>query len=221
MQIDLFKIYEVTTIDGKTEFSRLIDIIEKYNNLYHFGSFLHSGTYYKNFHDIKYGIEKNGFHIHNGYRFIGILYNKTKYGFPCFEKFYTAKGVIRDEYGRIVDPTLAVELYNKYKKTQKKRSGYYSYLNRDRGGKLKVYGCRKRNAFKYTKQYSENYMDFRNIVDEEVEPYDDPKLIPKIRKTSIIDSYSWTEGWFDDCERSVQKSWKYQSKRKNQWKNSY
>ncbi|ADM79985.1 hypothetical protein phiAS5_ORF0142 [Aeromonas phage phiAS5] len=238
MKIDLHKEYNIDLANGTFKRAKLIDVIENWEtyHLKRFGTFLHIGTYGKYRHEIKEGIEKNGFYVHNGYRLTYIANKKTKdsWGwFDLFVGFATCAGIITDDGGRVIDPNMAMQVY--HKQAKRKAPSCMSWNARDRGSRKSVYGYRKpRGAIRIAQRFMESQRRQDLEVNEyewdlyreewyegnyEAGPgnwYDIPE--PPIRRSSIIDSYEITEAWWDRADRAVQKSWKWQSKRRRQWK---
>ncbi|AAQ17670.1 hypothetical protein Aeh1ORF014c [Aeromonas phage Aeh1] len=232
MKIDLQKVHTAVFANGERRDDKLINLVKSTNRLWKFGTSMHVGTYSKHYHEIRDGIDKNGFHIHNGYRLTGFVHAKCNYSgreswFDIFKGFSTCAGIILGDMDKVVDPVLILREYDKQVKPKTRQWN-------DRGARKHAYGSRNRHIFGKFFAYTESkrkqdlsYSDYERELDMEyyddgiydqcLEPWCDIP-VPQIRRNDLVDAFMHREAWWDNAGRSVEKSWKYQSKRRHQWK---
>lgn len=150
--------------------------------------------------------------------------------------FAVYEGVIFDGFDRPMDPQAIVRAYDAKYTTKVSTKDRGRWSSRDYGSARPAYGYRKnrctRRAFKL---YDGSRHVDRSVVqslmrtpaeDDHVGYFEQLSaddlyghiLAPTVRRSSVVDSYERFEMMWDFKPRSVEKSWKYQSKRKRQWK---
>lgn len=161
----------------------------------------------------------------------------NRFGYYETKHYAVYEGVVFDGFDRPMDPRDIVAAYDAlytHKTKEPKSRGRWN--SRDYGAKRSAYGYRKnrrvrRNMEMYllAKHYDSSVpQEFMDLPAEECHVHSFEQMSaddiwghvrePKVRRTGVIGSFYRFEAWWDCKPRDVVKNWKYQSKRKHQWK---
>lgn len=164
------------------------------------------------------------------------------FGYYSTVHYAVYEGIIYDGLDRPMDPKAIVAAYDAtYTHKKKKQKDRGRWNSRDYGRKLSAYGHRgnrrvRRNMEIYLlgKHHTKSWVvdELKELYwprpaeEDHIHPFEQTTEdemwehvpVPKVRRTGVIGSFYRFEAWWDAKPRDVEKSWKYQSKRKHQWK---
>lgn len=227
MNLDVNTKYEVVWYNKKVTYETIADLVRNYNKLHAFG--MHHSKIRTNSREWHYNTRH---YYHPTFTKDGILYryltNNDMYRFGYSVDAHESYAVVYDGFGNPIDPKLMLGVYFDAFGDDLK---YRNINPRNHGARRAVYAYRHRKWFgAYRMNNVDDYklsLDFINSFDYDIDSDYESDLrscVDKIthminyKDTKASLSYDTTEGYYDRPERSIEKSWKCQTKNPRQWK---
>lgn len=204
--------------DGTEKYLTAKEIVTGYyNSLHKFGIRNNTKLLKRDKFNINFFYYNNFYSSYNGYHLIdGVTYNHYSYIYDPVHKYinyivlHESFAVVYDGYGRPIDINDIIDIY--LSTTRLKDSVFYK---KPRKSKKYVYRLYK---FVHTgfNNYRRGVLNLKDIDLDDPDEYVQHRIRIRNRKVNRLVPESY-DNWYGDSFR-IPKSWKNQSKRKHQWK---